>query len=125
MDTISRFFCDIALKTPSFYLKTTETEFAFMQRQATSYGEINLREKQQKDPQENPEKTSRRMRGGTDIHHQIPTYLDPPVNERIYGIQLTVPELVTVGRLNVRVEATVLHLTSVSLRLVASPLHEC
>ena len=40
--------------------------------------------------------------------------------ERIYGMQLTVPELVTVGRLNVRVKATVLHLTSVSLRLVAS-----
>ena len=47
------------------------------------------------------------------------------IYERIYGMQLTVPELVTVGRLNVRVKATVLHLTSVSLRLVASPLHEC
>ena len=47
------------------------------------------------------------------------------VYERIYGMKLTVPELVTVGRLNVRVKATVLHLTSVSLRLVASPLHEC
>ena len=44
---------------------------------------------------------------------------------QIYGMQLAVPELVTVGRLNVRVKATVLHLTSVSLRLVASPLHEC
>ena len=46
------------------------------------------------------------------------------IYERIYGMQLTVPELVTVGRLNVRVKATVLHLTSVSLRLEASPLHE-
>ena len=47
------------------------------------------------------------------------------IYERIYGMKLTVPELVTVGRLNVKVKATVLHLTSVSLRLVASPLHEC
>ena len=47
------------------------------------------------------------------------------IYERIYGMQLTVPELVTVGRLNVRVKATVLHLTSVSLRLVAFPLHKC
>ena len=49
------------------------------------------------------------------------------IYERIYGIQLTALELVTVGRLNVRVKATVLHLnhlTSVSLRLEASPLHE-
>ena len=45
------------------------------------------------------------------------------IYERIYGMQLTVTELVTVGRLNVRVKATVLHLTSVPLRLVASPLH--
>ena len=47
------------------------------------------------------------------------------IYERIYGMQLTVPELVTVGRLNVRVKATVLHLTSVSLRLEASPNHGC
>ena len=46
------------------------------------------------------------------------------IYERIYGMKLTVPELVTLGRLNVRVKATVLHLTSVPLRLVASPLHE-
>ena len=48
------------------------------------------------------------------------------VYERIYGMQVTVPEPVTVhvGRVNVRVKATVLHLTSVSLKLVASPLHE-
>ena len=39
-------------------------------------------------------------------------------------MQVTVPEPVTVGRVNVRVKATVLHLTSVSLKLVASPLHE-
>ena len=39
-------------------------------------------------------------------------------------MQVTVPEPVTVGRVNVRVKATVLRLTSVSLKLVASPLHE-
>ena len=46
------------------------------------------------------------------------------VYERIYGMQVTVPEPVTVGRVNVAVKATVLHLTSVSLKLLASPLQE-